>query len=447
MVSPADDWELSLPPTDVEMEEGALATRKRESSHEKRHRSSESVSSSSDMLRMIVQTELQTVVSETVIPEMMQQIETRMSGLQSQNLELVNTANTVLKQVQQSFQQIRTTQQILNDQVSREQLKTMSQGQKLEQVVTHQEAQQHALHQTVEEARTGFSIIDRAISNHEERLTSQNNFGQDDRGLGHTPNARVVNWQTGTMPTDMNGVNNIPVEVQSQVYAPPTVVPNFESFQSCPIGPDLLNESSMQPQTNMPWNGMCNVGASNSPPVSPDPMTGACMQPANNVLSTWPRGVKVSPPPVLGPSRYVVWKKEFLFWRDLYAFLPDGYLLSVMGSGSVSSLRLMIMKMFHETKMNPNLRSIPLLLNYLDSSYAVTSREREMNALERLLELRREGSETVQGFWLRFEAIVTALENTSSVLSSELVFMRALKSLQLSHQQKNVCSYDVGLSK
>ena len=174
------------------------------------------------------------------------------------------------------------------------------------------------------------------------------------------------------------------------------------------------------------------------PPTSPDLMNGARLPPCQNALAPWPHGVKVSPPPLLGPIRYVSWKKEFLFWRELYGFLPDGYLLSVMGSGSAPSLRLMIMKMFHDTKTNPGVRSIHLMLSYLDNSYATTSREREMNALGKLLDLRREGSGTVQAFWLRFESIMITMGNTSSVLSPELVSMRALKSLQLSRQQKTV---------
>ena len=394
-----DDWKLELPPIDESMEGELVRPIYKESSPEKRHRSSESVSSSSDMLRMIVQSELHTVVSENIIPDVMQQLESRMAGLQLQNLELVKTANAVLLQVQQSFDQVRAAQQSLNDQLSEERTKALHHGQKLNQVMNHQEAQQHALNQTVDEARAGFHLLDQVVSSHEERLISQGQgratdpistrnvhgnmahqpqFGQDDRGLGHTPSSTVFN--------------------------PPTMHQN--------------------------------AGGITSPPASPDPMTGACLPPMQNALANWPHGVKVSPPPVLDPLRYVSWKKEFLFWRELYGFLPDEYLLSVMGSGSASSLRLMIMKMFHDTKMNTSLRSIQLLLSYLDSSYATTSREREMNALERLLDLRREGSETVQAFWLRFEAIMVTLENTSSILSSELVFMRALKSLQLSHQQK-----------
>ena len=84
----------------------------------------------------------------------------------------------------------------------------------------------------------------------------------------------------------------------------------------------------------------------------------------------------------------------------------------------------MIMEMPRETKGNPIVRSISSILEYLDKSYASTSQVREMDALGKLLELRREGSETVQPFWLRFEWIMATLEYTSSILSSELVFTR-----------------------
>ena len=68
--------------------------------------------------------------------------------------------------------------------------------------------------------------------------------------------------------------------------------------------------------------------------------------------------------------------------------LPDGYLLSVIGAGSDTNLRLAIMKMFHDTREDPTRRTISLLIGYLDKSYASTSRAREMNALEKLLGLR-----------------------------------------------------------
>ena len=44
--------------------------------------------------------------------------------------------------------------------------------------------------------------------------------------------------------------------------------------------------------------------------------------------------------------------------------------------------------------------------------------------------------ETTQAFWLRFDMILSTLEGVTAVVSAELLYMRALKSLQLNHMQK-----------
>ena len=48
------------------------------------------------MLRTIVRSELQSVLTGNVIPDITHQLETRMDGLQKRNLELVWSANSVL---------------------------------------------------------------------------------------------------------------------------------------------------------------------------------------------------------------------------------------------------------------------------------------------------------------------------------------------------------------
>ena len=74
---------------------------------------------------------------------------------------------------QQSFRQIRVSQQTLNAQLLSEQSTSMHQRQKLDQVMSHQEAQQKVLQQAVGDTRTGFQLIDRVVTNREERLSPQ----------------------------------------------------------------------------------------------------------------------------------------------------------------------------------------------------------------------------------------------------------------------------------
>ena len=132
-----------------------LGEEPKETSPGKRRRSSDSATSSSHMLRNIAINELQTVLTENVAPDLTQRLETRMNGLQQQNMELAQAANQVLGQVQQSFSKIRDPQQVLNNQLSQERLKTSIQDNQLDHLKTHQEAYRQMTHQAVGEARSG----------------------------------------------------------------------------------------------------------------------------------------------------------------------------------------------------------------------------------------------------------------------------------------------------
>ena len=94
------------------------------------------------------------------------------------------------------------------------------------------------------------------------------------------------------------------------------------------------------------------------------------------------------------------------------------------------------MKLFRDTKDAPGERNLQNLAKLLDKSYALSGRGREMAPMERLFEAKREPLETMQSFWLRFDMILSTLERANTVISPELLFMRALKSSQLTHMQK-----------
>ena len=423
----------------------------------KRRRSSDSLlSNSSDKMKLLIQEELHRALKDRVVPSILEEVESKFKYMHELNKDLISTANTVLTKVQLSFEELRNEQHVTKQQIHSEKSKASQQASLLEQMCYEQEKQHQALAQSQSEARFGFQVLENAVVNHEERLRNQTpdariqsnytvpseqsaEYGQDDRGLGRQPvfdgqgSQRRQEVRTATVsenrPVGSNDTNlswsRTPAISQQYSSNATTFLPTSPDMS---FGMTIPSIPTNDPGNTRSWNHMNDDSAgANRNPIFHDKQV---------QLAAWPHGVKVSPPPMLDTSKYVAWKKEFNFWRELYGFLPDEYLLSVMGAGTATNIRQMIMKMFHDTKATPERRNIPLLLTYLDKSYATTSREREMNALERLLEIRREGSETVQAFWLRFESILITLENTSSILSSEMIFMRALKSLQLSHQQK-----------
>ena len=101
----------------------------------------------------------------------------------------------------------------------------------------------------------------------------------------------------------------------------------------------------------------------------------------------WPSGGRLQPAPVLDIGKYSARRREFNFWRELYSFLPDSYLISVLGSGPSSLLKNMVMKLFRDTRDAPQERSLHGLIKLLDKSYELSGREREMASMENYLKL------------------------------------------------------------
>ena len=153
-------------------------------------------------------------------------------------------------------------------------------------------------------------------------------------------------------------------------------------------------------------NANCQSNFRNDPTSSMFNVQGQnCVMP-----NSWSGGFKVQPVPAMGTEKYSSWKREFAFWRELYSFLPDSYLLSVIGAGPTSPVKNMVVELFRDTKDDPQARTLKGLVKLLGKSYALTGREREMASMERLFEMKREPMETMQSYWMRFGMILGTLE-------------------------------------
>ena len=80
-----------------------------------------------------------------------------------------------------------------------------------------------------------------------------------------------------------------------------------------------------------------------------------------------------------------------------------------------------------------NLRS---LLKSLDIQYQQTAREREMDALDRWMDFKKDANDSIQTFWWKFGNLLHRMESARSTLSDDDIFMRALKALQLSDMHR-----------
>ena len=140
---------------------------------------------------------------------------------------------------------------------------------------------------------------------------------------------------------------------------------------------------------------------------------------------------KVVPPPMFDGSKFLSWKKDYLFWRDLRWYLSDAQLLSVTGLNANATLRRFLIPFFRNARDQPADRTIEKFLELLQMQYAAGAREREVTYLGDLLPLRRENSDTIQLFWAKYQELVHNLDGSSVLISDSMMFIRLLKNLNL----------------
>ena len=145
---------------------------------------------------------------------------------------------------------------------------------------------------------------------------------------------------------------------------------------------------------------------------------------------------KLAPPPSFDPPRYYTWKKNLMYWRDLYSYIPDAFIIATMGLHATDQLNRIMITYTKETRRTSQNRCLRELLCKLDSCYEATAIEREMSAMDRWMGYKKAGSESIQIFRNRFEGLLASMEKTKSNLSSDVIFLRALRALQLTEQNK-----------
>ena len=350
-------------------------------------------------------------------------MDNRFAAVQETQSQFTQAANTALRQVQEAYGKLQGNQ----DNIAHESFQESQKNRDRDKSVETMHQQQLAIEAQIKHLRN-LQIEHEEFS---QRLAQETKTKFDVVSTAYSQQQDLL----GSLPS-MNADK-----------------PDLEPSSSSYLGADARNLRSNLVSSTQVFDSQCLVNessVSDQPFQFPAPptqnYTRNASEQAVDLLSSpttpvipsmsWPNGIKVNAPPVLDVSKYNSWRREFLFWRELYQFMPDNYMLSVIGAQGNSQLRLMVMKMFRETASHDHRRSIKLLLEYLDKSYEATAREKEMNALETLISLKRDASESTHGFWLRFEGILALLDNSSTMFSSELIFMRALKSLQLTHVQK-----------
>ena len=283
--------------------------------------------------------------------------------------------------------------------------------QQIQAVSQASEQQSNMVNELRNDVESGFSRTANVLSQHEDRIRAGPRLP-----VTLTEPANIPWWpsQNSSMPNVsppvMDFLSDLPV---------PTTVPSRDCAFPPPKTVELAGCSSKTAFEEKQFDILDSLAANNRNAVAPSYTN-----------------FKVSPAPAFNCERYGTWRQELVFWRELYFYVPDLHLLSILGSHSDSSLKQLLIKFHHQTREVVSERTLSNFVRMLDEYYLVSSQERELKQLDRLMELKKFPSETMVGFWLRYEKILSTLDGSSSHLSPSFLFIRAFKSLDLSTLQR-----------
>ena len=154
---------------------------------------------------------------------------------------------------------------------------------------------------------------------------------------------------------------------------------------------------------------------------------------------------KLAPMPEFTPGEFPSWRRENpILGGELYAYVPENQIIANIGLRANSSLRRVVMSFMRDSPISHDRRTVAALLSQLDEQYVQTSREKEMEALGRWVDLRRGPGDSIRNFWWEFENLLRRMDRAKSTLSEDLVFTRAPKALQLNHVQRTTVLMALG---
>ena len=146
---------------------------------------------------------------------------------------------------------------------------------------------------------------------------------------------------------------------------------------------------------------------------------------------------KSAHPPPLDATKYSIWKRGLQFWLDLYSFVDESVLLSTIGLRANACVRPIVIKFTRDTRLALRLRAIHALAKVLDDLFEVSAKEKNLKAIDLVLDAKRELSKTVSTFWIRFEGLLSMLENPLGALSPDLLFTKCFRALNFSSGRRS----------
>ena len=372
---------------------------------------------SAPLLKELVSQQLDSFVTSAFLP-LVAEVKQQLGVMNLTHSNTVATANYAMQQIQQTMQSFREEQKALQQALQQERLDSISRAEKLKSVA---EMQHGKLYSFEEDVKAGFSTTEDVLRVHQQMLhPSSSSVPESSQrvDIGHLPHPTTLNWGSAEsrIPSYLGSPQESPSIHQNTssqfVFQPPQI-----------SSPPVVPLFSAGIPAHFPSND------------SPNPIG---VNPSIHIDSpgkSLSQHKIVPPPPMLDISKCTIWKRDFLYWRDLYSLVEESVLFSTVGLHANAVLKPVMIRFTRETRGNLQRRTIRELVNTLDSLFEMTAREKDLRMMDRVMECKRDRKESIAVFWSRFEGLLSQFDHSMS-LSPEVLFMRSIKALNLTASQR-----------
>ena len=369
-------------------------------SSELRRRSSAASSSAGSIgVRTIIHEEAQSLITANVLSPFLKELQDQMQILRIQQDETANAGRIVVSEIQKAMEQ----QQKMHKQLENQMHATALRQKEHENVLNELTGEAQGSVARMQQLRDQNAYTQMAVQQiHQQQVKLE---GDNSGNKGRVPHDVEMNSTPSSTDfgRDDRGLGR-PVMGQY----PPPVVRNVSTEQ-------------LNPRSEYGVHGQV-------PPFYDGDVTTS----SNRFLPN----AKIAQIPVFDVGRFTSWRREMCFWKELHDYLPEKQIISFVGLNGGAVIRSKVMKLFRDTVHEPEERTFTNLLELLDKDFSMSVREKDMHQMDRLFEYRREEGESIQGFWAKFDLLLSHLEGSSSHLSDELLFTRSLRAMNLSYGQR-----------
>ena len=149
--------------------------------------------------------------------------------------------------------------------------------------------------------------------------------------------------------------------------------------------------------------------------------------------------ISISDPPHFDPTRFEVFRREILWWRDIHYAIEDSALISVMAIRCKDDyLKGLLTSFMEKTRNQIETRNFRELLTMLDLELAKEAGETAVVKMNLWSNFTRKTGETLRHMWQRYDRLILSLQKSDIILPKKIAFHKVLSAMKLMGSQLSI---------